>query len=120
MSLLLAIALVMEAASPGHAITEDQAIDRVVPNAMRYLYPNEPLQCFSFMVEDSSPKTFDIVVRETHKRDCGGDPDVMPVRDRFRVGRLPLNLWRYDPVEDMYLRCNLAHGRTTCPRLSYE
>jgi hypothetical protein len=115
MSLLLATALA--AATP---LTEDQAID-LAAKAMRQLRPSQPLACFAFETEESSRRQFGIAVREKHNRRCGGDPALMPVTERFRVGRSPVRLWRWDVTDDSYVACRLtAARRPICPRLSYE
>lgn len=102
------------------ATTELQAVDLVF-KAIHRLYPREPLHCFIVVTEDSSRRTFELAVRENHKRGCGGDPGVMPVRDRFRVTRSPLGLWRWDAPGDTYRRCQLSRAISpTCPRFSYE
>jgi hypothetical protein len=118
LSLLFAVAL-GSAAAPAQATAEDRALD-LVAEAMRQIYPAEAPRCFSLETEERSRKAFGIAVRENHKRGCGGDAGVMPVRDRFRVDRSPIKLWRLDPVQDTYLPCRLVHGRPICPRLSYE
>jgi hypothetical protein len=109
-TVLLAAALL--AAAP---LTEDQAIG-VAAKAMRQLSPKQPLSCLSFQTEESSRRQFDIAVREKHGRRCGGDPEIMPVIERFRVSRSPVRLWRWDPVNDSYRLCRLtAARRPICP-----
>ena len=115
MSLLLATALL--AAAP---LSENQAID-LVSKAMRELRPRQSLACFAYQTEESSSRQFGIAVREVHNRRCGGDPALMPVTERFRVGRSPARLRRWDVTDDSYLPCRLtATGRPSCPKFSYE
>jgi hypothetical protein len=110
MSVLLVAALF--AAAP---LGEDQA-SALVFTAIRQIYPDEPLRCFSLVTEDRSRTSFTIAVRENHKRGCGGDPGVMPLRDRFRVSRAPVTLSKWDPVNDAYTRCRLTAARQpACP-----
>jgi hypothetical protein len=110
-SLLFAIALASSVAP--RAMTESGAIE-LVAKAVHQIYPAEALRCFSFETEERSRTAFGIAVRENHGRGCGGDPGVMPVRERFRVGRSPASLSRLDPVQDTYVRCKLVGGRPVC------
>jgi hypothetical protein len=113
-SALIAVALA-SAAAPARPITEPQATDLVF-KAVHQLYPRESLRCFAAMTEESSRRAFDIAGRENHKRGCGGDPGVMPVRDRFRVGRSPVSLSIYDVVNDAYRPCRLTARGPRCPK----
>ena len=116
MSRLLATAAILAAAPAFAAVSEDQAI-RLVANAMQRI-DRVPARCLAYDTESQTRRTFEIAVRETHVRGCGGDPDVMPVIERFRVGRSPLQLWRYDVTNDGYVRCRIAGAtRPTCPSL---
>ena len=111
MSLLVALAL---AAAPAKPLNEDQAFDLVF-RAVHQLYPRESLECFALMTEETSRTAFEIAVREDHKRKCGGDPGVMPVRVRFKVGRSPVKLWVYDLLHDAYRPCPLSRRGPRCP-----
>jgi len=111
-SLLVAIAL---AATPPRPLTEDQAFD-IVFKVVHQLYPGESIECFALMTEESSRTAFEIAVRENHKRKCGGDPGVMPVRVRFKVGRSPARLWVYDVLNDKYRPCQLSGRGPRCPK----
>jgi hypothetical protein len=112
---MLALALGSAAAPASRPLTEDQAFDLVF-KAIHQLYPDEPPSCFALMTEEKSRTTFDIAVREDHKKQCGGDPGVMPVRVRLRVGRRPVRLWVYDLLNDAYRPCRLSRSlKPTCP-----
>jgi len=96
-------------------VHENQAVDLVF-KAMRQLYPAESLQCFNVVTEKSSRTAFEIAVYEKHSRRCGGDPEVMHVRDRFRVDRSPIGLSIYDLLNDAYRPCRLSKSlKPTCP-----
>ena len=114
---LLAAAVILAAAPASAAVSEDQAI-RLVANAMQRIRP-VPARCLAYDTENQTRRSFEIAVRETHVRGCGGDPDVMPVIERFRVGRSPVQLWRYDVTNDSYVRCRVARA-PTCPKFDYE
>ena len=91
-------------------LSEDRAV-MLTSKAMETLGPAARNGCLAYEIEDSSPARFDIAVREIHDQRCGGDPAVMPVIERFRVGRSPLKLWRYDVVGDRYLPCRLTRAQ---------
>ena len=112
MSLLVAVAL---AATPARLLTEDEAFDLIF-KAVHQLYPRESIECFALMTEESSRTAIEIAVRENHKRKCGGDPGVMPVRVRFKVGRSPARLWVYDVLTDKYRPCQLTGRTPRCPK----
>ena len=115
MILILAIALGSAAAPAARPMSEDQATTLVF-RAVRQLNPTESIECFSLLTEERSRTSFDIAVYEKHNRRCGGDPQVMHVRDRFRVGRSPAKLWIYDLSSDGYRPCRLVNARLPrCP-----
>jgi len=105
----LVAAVLLSVAAPQAPIGEDQAID-IVARAMPGLGWGQRLSCLSYMVEERSRQRFDIAVREKHDKQCGGDPSVMPVVERFRVARSPVKLWRYDVVGDRYQPCQLSRA----------
>jgi hypothetical protein len=110
----------MLTAKPPPSASEDEATGLVM-KAMRHISPHQAAQCLSYMVEDRSPDWFDVAVREKHGGSCPGDPAVAPVVERFRVGRSPLALGRWDPVNDAYAACEIQpNGDPACPRLSFE
>src|SRR3954463_5145153 len=95
-------------------LSENQATDLVF-KAVHQAYPRESLRCFSLMTEARTRRQFDIAVRENHGGRCGGDPDTMPVRDRFRVSRWPVRLARWNALDDTYRPCRLtAAHRPIC------
>jgi len=115
MILLVAIVLGIAAVPTGQPVSETQAIE-LVTNSVHATYSGEPLHCFSFMIEEQSQASFEIAVRENQTRGCGGDPGVAPVRDRFRVDRVPVRLWIYAVSEDAYLPCSVTDDlQPRCP-----
>lgn len=65
----------------------DMAMKKV--NAKGLYASDETARCLSFMYEGSDKDYVYIVVRENHnpERNCGGDPDVSPMRDSLKVSR---------------------------------
>ena len=116
---LLAAALILAAAPASAAVSEAQAT-RLVANAMEQI-GSVPQRCLAYETESRTRRTFEIAVRENHISGCGGDPDVMPVIERFRVGRSPIQLWRYDVTNDSYVRCRVSRAlQPACPKFDYE
>jgi hypothetical protein len=119
MSVLVAISLGSLAASPTGLVSKHNAIE-LVSKAVQHACPNEALRCFSFETDEQSDKAFEIAVRENHQHGCGGDPDVTPVRDRFRVDRARVRLWLYDPVDDQYRPCEIGGDqKPVCPKSTH-
>jgi len=64
-------------------------------------YPR--FDCISFGLTEAKGTRYDIEVREKHEGSCGGDPDVAPIVDRYRVDTKTKTIWHYDPLDDEYL-----------------
>ncbi len=71
------------------------------------------LDCVDLFLETTTPKYFEYAVRERHGGKCGGDPEVAPIVDRFRVPRGKGKIFRYDPVEDRWLCASISKGAAT-------
>src|SRR6185436_11188205 len=67
--------------------------------------------CLSYDVEDTVTEGYEIAVRELHGGKCPGDPNVSPVRDRFRVTRAG-EIQRYDAVSGDYTKVGGAPSRS--------
>jgi len=106
--MILAAALL--AAAP---LSEDKAV-MLASWAMERRGPAAAKGCLAYEVEESTRTRFDIAVREIHDDRCGGDPDVMPVIERFRVTRRPAAIARYDVVNDRWLGCRMRKGKPAC------
>lgn len=61
------------------------------------------LDCVDLFLEATTPKYFEYAVRERHGGKCGGDPEVAPIVDRFRVPKRAGKILRYDPVNDRWV-----------------
>jgi hypothetical protein len=60
------------------------------------------LDCVSFDTENTTRTYFEIALREKHDKKCGGDPDISPVIDRYRVNRASGKIERYKAAEDRW------------------
>lgn len=94
-------------------LSEDKAV-MLVSKAMERRGPAAARGCLAYEVEESTRRRFDIAVREVHDQRCGGEPDVMPVIERFRVARKPVAVARYDVVNDRWLACRMKSGKPAC------
>lgn len=56
--------------------------------------------CLSYVEEEATSRRVTIAVREKHDATCGGDPDVSPIIDRFRVTLATGHIEFYDALED--------------------
>lgn len=65
------------------------------------IYPR--IECLSFVTEVARLGLSIVAVRERHEGDCGGDPDVMPIVDRFRLTNDAKKIEWYDATEDEYV-----------------
>ena len=64
------------------------------------------LDCVTFDTEETTKQYFQFVLRENHTEKCGGDPEVSPVVDRYRVYRASGKIESYDAVNDAWWRYN--------------
>lgn len=69
-------------------VTEAEALDILLSALRRHKVAD--LDCLSFVTENNYPPAakagkWEFAAREIHNERCGGDPDVMPVRDRYQV-----------------------------------
>ena len=56
--------------------------------------------CLSYVEEAATSRRVTVAVREKHDATCGGDPDVSPIIDRFRVTLATGHIEFYDALED--------------------
>ncbi|MFI4940183.1 MAG: hypothetical protein ACHP7O_07575, partial [Burkholderiales bacterium] len=84
----LAIAVALASLSPafGAALSENQALDRLVKLVQRDALYNSwtTMQCLLFTTEAKSRRYIDFAIHEKHDRKCAGDPMVSPIVDRYR------------------------------------
>ena len=60
------------------------------------------LDCVTFYTEETTGAYFQVVLRENHTAKCGGDPDVSPVVDRYRVYRASGKIELYGALNDSW------------------
>jgi hypothetical protein len=91
------------APAPKHASSEEQALDLLVTELKAHKV--DGLDCLSFASGDapaeSKVKIWEFQAREIHDKRCGGDPEVAPLRDTYRISSEG-QVWAYDVVNDKY------------------
>jgi hypothetical protein len=60
------------------------------------------LDCISYSTEETTNAYFEFVLREIHNAKCGGDPDVSPAIDRYRVYRGSGKIEQWEAAEDKW------------------
>ena len=58
--------------------------------------------CIAYSTEETTNAYFGFVLGEIHNAKCGGDSDVTPAIDRYRVNRRSGNITRWNPAEDKW------------------
>ena len=101
-SALLQAALVLALQSPIAAEGSSAEAERRLFETLRadHIYPRT--ECIALQQEDNKQGWIFFAVREKHDAACGGDPQTMPVIDRFRVKAEGSSIEYYDPIEDDY------------------
>lgn len=64
--------------------------------------PRYRVECLSFMPESAQGGVVIFALREKHNAECGGDPELAPVVDRYRVSLSAKQIELYDALEDEF------------------
>jgi hypothetical protein len=103
--------VVAQAGPPSHPLDEDAALALLERTLKRdRVYARRiSLDCVTYGTEETTDAYFQFVLREKHNAKCGGDPQTIPVVDRYRVyrasgkiewlERIEGNWQRYDPAQ---------------------
>ena len=91
-------------------MTEDAALKLLLRTVERdHIYAKRiSLNCVTFDTEEKTNAFFEFVLRENHTAKCGGDPDVSPVVDRYRVYRASGKIDWYKVISDSWERYDPA------------
>lgn len=60
------------------------------------------LDCISYGTEETTNAYFEFVLREIHNAKCGGDPEMSPAIDRYRVYRRSGKIEQWEAAEDKW------------------
>jgi hypothetical protein len=96
-----------------HSLNEDTALDLLLRTLKqdRVYEKRISLDCVTFGTEETSDAYFEFVLRENHTEKCGGEPDVSPTVDRYRVYRASQKIEWLDRVNDIWQPYNSAKIR---------
>lgn len=100
-AVIAAVGLISEpsakAGKAKHSLNEDAALNLLLRTLERdHVYDKRiSLNCVTFETEETTSEYFQFVLRENHTKKCGGDPEVSPMVDRYRVYRASgkIELW---------------------------
>jgi hypothetical protein len=70
-----------------HVINESDAIRLAAAAIQENKLAAAPAQCMSFNVDRSDAEVYNVIVRERHDEQCGGDPETAPRLFTFIIGR---------------------------------
>jgi hypothetical protein len=87
-------------------ISQDKALELLISELKARKTPD--LDCLAFQNESEQPaqskaQLWDFAAREVHNARCGGDPAVLPIRDRYQISSAG-KVWVYDAVTGQYNR----------------
>ena len=93
-----------QARPKSHPLNEDEALNVLVHTLQRdHVYDKRiSLDCITFDTEETTRTYFEIALRENHNAKCGGDPDISPVVDRYRVNRASGRIEWYEVLLDRW------------------
>jgi hypothetical protein len=104
---------VVQATPRSHPLDEDAALallDRTLKRDGVYTH-RISLDCVSYGIEETTAAYFQFVLREIHNAKCGGDPEISPVVDRYRVYRRSGKIEWLERMEDKWQRYDPAKIR---------
>ena len=60
------------------------------------------LDCIAYGTEETTNAYFEFVLREIHNAKCGGDPEISPAIDRYRVYRRSGKIQQWEAAGDKW------------------
>src|SRR5215475_15700554 len=60
------------------------------------------LDCVAYGTEETTNAYFEFVLREIHNAKCGGDPEISPAIDRYRVYRHSGKIEQWEAADDTW------------------
>ena|SRR5215471_5153112 len=95
---------IAESGSQSHSLNEDAALDLLQRTLKCDSIYEKGISsdCIAYGTEETTNAYFGFVLREIHSAKCGGDPEVAPVVDRYRVYRRSRRITRWNPAEDKW------------------
>jgi len=107
MAAVIALVLVSAAIAEGarsRPLDEDAALALLDRTLKRdHVYDNRiSMNCISYGTEETTNAYFEFVLREIHNAKCGGDPEISPAIDRYRVYRRSGKIEHYEASDDKW------------------
>lgn len=101
---ILVSPVVAQTGPQSHPLDEDAALDLLVRSLKHdRVYANRiPMDCITYITEETTGAYFQFVLRENHNAKCGGDPVISPVVDRYRVYRRSGKIKQWEAAEDKW------------------
>ena len=96
-----------------HSLNEDAALNLLLRTLKqdRVYAKRISVDCITFDTEEKMPTYFQFALRENHTANCGGDPDISPVIDRYRVYRSAGKIQWFNAAQDNWQRYNAKQIR---------
>jgi hypothetical protein len=104
---VIAVVLVSTAiaeAARSRTLDEDAAL-ALLDRTLKHdgVYKNRiSLDCVIYITEETTDTYFEFALREKHNAKCGGDPEVSPIVDRYRVYRRSGKIEQYKATDDKW------------------
>lgn len=103
----------LQAGPRSHSLHEDAALallERTLSHDHIYTH-RISLDCITYGTEETTDAYFQFVLRENHNAKCGGDPEISPVIDRYRVYRTSGKIEWLERIEGNWQSYNPAQIR---------
>jgi hypothetical protein len=107
MAAVIALVLISAAIAEGarsRPLDEDAALALLDRTLKRdHVYDKRiSMNCISYGTEETTNAYFEFVLREIHNAKCGGDPEISPAIDRYRVYRRSGKIEHYKTSDDKW------------------
>src|SRR5262245_5469893 len=99
---LVFLSAVASQAARSHSLDEDAALGLLVRTLKHdHVYAKRiSMDCITYITEETTHAYFEFALREKHDAKCGGDPEISPIVDRYRVYRRSGKIEQYEAVQD--------------------
>jgi hypothetical protein len=103
-AVILVSPIIAQADPQSHPLDEDAALALLQRTLKRDRVYEKRISsdCISYGTEETNDAYFQFVVREIHNAKCGGDPEISPAIDRYRVYRRSGKIKQWEAAEDKW------------------
>ena len=101
---ILIFTTIAQAGSRSRSLNENAALDLLQRTLKRdHVYEKRlSLDCIEYGTEEKTNAYFEFVLREIHNAKCGGDPEISPAIDRYRVYRRSGKIEQWEAASDTW------------------